>query len=345
MFQINRIVKIQLLLVLIIGISSPVYTETALTDQFDLSSISTLGEDLTGIRVAVYQSYRLRTDERVNASRLALFNMFSWMNASVEIINRTDILNGALFAFEVLATPSGVGNAIQANLGEDAMDRIKEWVSLGGTYIGVRGSSTITCTDGYFEGDNETFYMDFINTTAIGMHDFAYITIANLTLNMDIPNGPDLSMCPPQMGAYWRNGRYFEAGPDQELITIATYDYNDKPAIVAAEYGLGNVFASSPQIEFEENNDRDGTDYVDEYDDPESDWPFMFEMSKWLLEKTPTVANISSWSYTPPLDTTEHTSSSVTQSEEPIHIGTIVAISLVGCICTIALIVLQRKRS
>jgi len=39
---------------------------------------------------------------------------------------------------------------------------------------------------------------------------------------------------------------------------------------------------------------------MDAYDDPESEWPMLLTISRWLADSSPTVANISSWSYTPP---------------------------------------------
>ncbi|MFW9810216.1 MAG: hypothetical protein ACFFE6_12640, partial [Candidatus Thorarchaeota archaeon] len=61
-----------------------------------------------------------------------------------------------------------------------------------------------------------------------------------------------------------------------------------------------NVFISSPHFEYEENDSRDGTDYMDEYNDPDSEWPLLLEISKWLVESSPTVQNLTEWPTNPP---------------------------------------------
>jgi hypothetical protein len=97
------------------------------------------------------------------------------------------------------------------------------------------------------------------------------------------------------MTVLFRTGRYFVPDPGQELIFIANYSFNNQPAMVAARYGEGTVFLSSPHFEYEENSDRDGTSYMDRYDDPDSEWPFMLRISQWLLDDSPTVQNATTW--------------------------------------------------
>jgi hypothetical protein len=54
--------------------------------------------------------------------------------------------------------------------------------------------------------------------------------------------------------------------------------------MVTFEYGSGTVFLSSPHPENEEGNPRDGTDYEDELDDPDSEWNLLLTISQWLVE-------------------------------------------------------------
>jgi len=83
---------------------------------------------------------------------------------------------------------------------------------------------------------------------------------------------------------------------------IASYEYNGEAGMVAFEYGNGTVFLSSPHPEYEEDDDRDDTTFVDYLDDPESEWGLLFRVSKWLVEAsiveptgqtTPTNPNIT----------------------------------------------------
>jgi hypothetical protein len=34
---------------------------------------------------------------------------------------------------------------------------------------------------------------------------------------------------------------------------------------------------------------------LDEYDDPDSEWPFMLRITQWLIDSTPDVCNITEW--------------------------------------------------
>jgi hypothetical protein len=100
---------------------------------------------------------------------------------------------------------------------------------------------------------------------------------------------------PEKMEVLFKTGRYILPNEGQELIYIANYTHSNLPAMVASHYGQGTIFISSPHFEYEENSDRDGTDYLDQYDDPDSEWPFMLRITQWLIESTPDVCNITEW--------------------------------------------------
>ncbi len=315
----------------------------AYRENTTIETLTQLTDDLSGVTVGLYQSYYSSTDQRVNQSRIALAHMFTWMNATLHIINKTDILNGALWACEIFAVPEGLGPSIQVNMGYDVMDMIKEWIALGGSYIGVRGSSTIAFSDAYFEGASEIYYMELINGTSIGMPGYAsYSIMSEINIAKGLTDGPDLSNMPATMSVYWQTGRYFEAAEGQEMITIATYEYNNQPAMVAARYGQGNVFASSPQFEYEEDSDRDGTDYRDSFDDPDSEWPLLLEICKWMIEDSSAVANTTTWRYPSPEPT--ETTANDTLSAFPISVEALVIVGSIGAVVIIAAAVVLRRR-
>lgn len=337
-----KLLKVMIAVALLVGFTSyPVNTDICRSAKDTERNFQNAQEgDLTGITVGLYESYSSSTDNRVELSRTALYNMFLWMNASVHILNKTDILNGALWACEIICIPEGLGPNIQLNLGYDAMDMIKEWIALGGSYIGVRGSSTIAFSDGYFEGSNETFYMELINGTSIGMPTYGYIVMSELSLNKDIPNGPDFTQFPDTMNVFWRTGRYFVAHEGQEMMTLASYTWNDQPAIIAARYGEGIVLASSPQFEFEEDSDRDDVDYYDDsYEDPDSEWPLVLEICKWMIDESPTVANTTTWTYS------ESASTTTNADDLPLVIPPeFILVGVVGVIAIVVLAVLLRRK-
>jgi len=254
--------------------------------------------DLSGITVGIYEGYINSVDPRVNESRQALYNMFTWMNATVFIFNATDLLNGCLWACEILAIPEGLGPTLERRLTDDGLQIIREWIALGGSYIGVRGSAAMTFTGSYFEGVTTTFDLGLVNGTSYEVEELDSLQMTDVAINREC-TGLDLSDMPVNMSVLFRTGRYFVPDEGQEIICIANYTHINQPAMIAAEYGDGNLFISSPHFEYEENGDRDGTEYMDDFDDPDSEWPFLLTISQWLIDSSPTVANISSWPYEP----------------------------------------------
>jgi glutamine amidotransferase-like uncharacterized protein len=311
----GRVLFVIPVVILLIGSSLSISVLTESRSESTISyTDSAIQSDLEGIRVALFESYQT-VDRRVSESRGALFNMLTWMNATVEIIDTTDILYGALWAFELLVIPEGLGPSIEYCLGAEAEEKIREWIALGGSYIGVRGSSTIAVTDGYFEGSWEEFDLGLINGTSVGMPELGHtlITPVNLIRN---PAGPTFTDIPDTINVLFRTARYFVAHEGQEMIALANYTFNNQPAMVAARYGDGNVFISSPHFEYEENSDRDGTEYMDSHDDPDSEWPFMLIVAQWLIGESPNVCNTTTWSI-PVSSTSTATTSSTTEPSPP----------------------------
>jgi len=255
--------------------------------------------DLSDITVGIYEGYFNSIDPRVNESRQALCNMFTWMNASVFVFNTTDLLNGCLWACELLAIPEGLGPIIENRLTDDGLQKIREWIGLGGSYIGVRGSAAMAMNGSYFEGITTEFDLALVNGTSYEVEELEPTQMTNISINRDCA-GPDLSDLSVNMSMLFVTGRYFVPNPGQNVIYIGNYTHNNQPAMIAGTYGQGNYFVSSPHFEYEENGDRDGTDYMDEYDDPDSEWPMILTIARWLVDSSPTVANISTWPYTEP---------------------------------------------
>jgi glutamine amidotransferase-like uncharacterized protein len=224
--------------------------------------------------------------------------MYNWMNATVRIFNTTDIINGSLWSCEILSIPEGLGPTLEYKLTDEGLQVIREWVAAGGSYIGVRGSAAMTVQYSYFENIWTEFDLALINGTSYEVEGLGHTTITNVSLNREC-TGPDLSDMPKNLSVLFKTGRYILPNEGQDLIYIANYTHEDLPAMVASSYGDGNLFISSPHFEYEENGDRDGTDYLDSYDDPDSEWPFMLTISRWLVESTPTVCNLTGWPYHP----------------------------------------------
>ncbi len=297
--QNGKAIMLALLVVMLaLGSTPVVVSETSLgANENAVHLPAQAPTDLSGISVGIY--YIGYYDIRVNHSLTALINMYKWMNATVRIFNTTDIVNGSLWACEILSIPEALGPTLEYKLTDEGLQAIRDWVAAGGSYIGVRGSAAMAVQYSYFEGIWTEFNLALINGTSYEVEDLSDITMTNLTINTEC-TGPDLSDMPENMSVLFRTGRYILPNEGQEVICIANYSHSNLPAMVAAEYGDGNLFISSPHFEFEEDSDRDGTDYFDSYEDPDSEWPFMLKIATWLVESSPTVCNLTEWPTTPP---------------------------------------------
>ena len=319
--RINKTAVLALLLfILTIGSASGFVSESRIEMNASTShSIAQTQTDLSGINVGIY--YIGYYDPRVNNSLTALINMFEWMNATVMLFNTTDIINGSLWACEVLSIPEGLGPTLEYKLKDEGLQAIREWIDAGGSYIGVRGSAAMAVQYSYFENRWTEFELALINGTAYEVEDLGHTTITNVTINRNC-TGPDLSDMPEKMEVLFKTGRYILPNEGQELFYIANYSHSNLPAMVASNYGEGNVFISSPHFEYEENGDRDGTDYLDEYDDSDSEWPFMLTITNWLIDSSPTVRNITEWPIPlPPPTTSPSTPTTTTSPGFPLEVA------------------------
>jgi hypothetical protein len=317
-----------IMLLVVLPVSCTPATNIPVTQQDYVFTLSQEPEDLSGVSVAIYEGYIDYYDQRVNQSLIALTHMFEWMNATVHVFNHTQIIDGALFSCELLAVPEGLGPRLENRLTDDGLQAIKDWLALGGSYVGVRGSAAMAVKDSYFEGVTTEFGLALINGCSYEVEDLPDLTMTNVSINHD-STGPDLSDMPENLTVLFRTGRYIIPYEGQELIYIANYTHSNLPAMVASFYGEGTVFISSPHFEYEEDSPRDGTDYMDSYEDPDSEWPFLLTICQWLIASSPTVRN-TTW---------------VTSDHLGFPIGTeILVVSAIGVVAIVALVVLLKRK-
>jgi len=231
--------------------------------------------DLSGVKVAVYSGGPFVPG---NNSRIALIHMFEWMAATVELIDPEEIRNGALSSYDILAVPGIPPGNTYVELLEEGMYQICQFVAHGGSYIGICGGSLFGAR-GYLGLFNGTLRTP-IPGVAGGIH------LTNVTVNHESA-GPDLSNLPANYSLlYWDSG-YWDGQDMSGVITITSYPENDRPGMIASRYGYGTYFLSSPHPEWEEGDPRDGTTYFDEYNDPDSEWPLMLSVARWLVDASP----------------------------------------------------------
>ena len=260
------------------------------------------------------------------------------MNATVGNITASQILEGQLNEYDILAIPGGSESTCSSELEREGKAMVVDFVDRGGSYFGICGGATFGVTylrlfNGYISPGSESG--DIIHMT-------------NMTINQN-STGPNLSDLPETISTMYYASQYFTPKVGVFVHTVATYEYNDKPGMIAFKYGNGTVFLSSPHPEFEEDSDRDRTTFGDYLTDPDSEWPLMFRVSKWLIEASyvePTSSTTTTTSLTTSVTTTTASSNLTTtntNTDDALDIPLIVGASLSGVVIVLIAAVLYRR--
>ncbi len=262
--------------------------------------------DLSGVKVATFFA---SNTEISNACRIALEHLYRWYNASVETINETHIKNGELYNYDILVIPPGNLGEYTVKLNYDGLDAIRDFVRNGGSYVGISRGAHFACANVHWLQDR-TYLLELFNGTGYGPIDGQLDQSMNV---VDINTGCseiDLSGMPSTLTMMQWEGIYFIPDDNPPMINVSYWTGSDRASQIAYQYGNGCVFLSGCHPELEEDSDRDGSDYFDHHEDPETDWPLMLQVSKWLV-------NASTWdnaSITPPTPTTETTTTATSTS-------------------------------
>lgn len=226
--------------------------------------------DLSDVNVAVFTN-----DDALACSTLALRSMFLWMNASVDLVDAGEILNGSLDSYDIVAFPGGSALAYSYSLGPEGLDIVRDFVRDGGSFFGICGGSLFgtNAVLGLFNGS----YSSSVNGTGM------YIMEMNVNRNS---TGPDLSTEPETYQTMYWGSAYFYSDDMSNVVPILTYPSTGRPGMIALTYGEGTVFLSSPHPEYEEGDSRDGTSLYDNFDDPDSEWGLLLKVSRWLIDES-----------------------------------------------------------
>jgi glutamine amidotransferase-like uncharacterized protein len=230
-----------------------------------------IGRDLDGIRVGIYRN---NLADQTLASRIAIQQMFMWMNATVENISAIEIKDGALSKYDIFVIPGRSEGTTYSELGEDGVNSILNYIRSGGNYFGICGGTNFAALNAVnlFSGTLHPVPGELRTPHILQMRVNTLINDPNLT---DLNTSFSI--------AFW-GSIYFSPDTDQQFITIASYSNSNTPGMIVYKFGLGTVFLSSPHAEFEENSDRDGTDEFDNFDDEDSEWDLLLRVAQWQVK-------------------------------------------------------------
>jgi glutamine amidotransferase-like uncharacterized protein len=286
--------------------------------------------DLAGIKIALYYG----DPSSSISSRTALQYMFTWMNASVDLLYAADIIAGNLSDYHMIVVPGGWAGTYNVDLAGTGISEIRNFVQDGGAFFGVCAGAYFGCDKLIWEGGFIEYQLDLFDGYGIGPVDeiatWPNRAMCEISINQTSPL-IDLSEEPAVHTVQYFGGPWFNITGKEGIHSLATYAANNESAMIAFEYEDGRVFLSGPHPEWEEDSDRDNDiGWDNAFDDFGSEWDMMLTVSLWLLEN----------SWTAPTETTSPT----TIPEEPFMLDPMVIISVISWSILVVALVLRERR-
>lgn len=291
------------------------------------TTAQTTPTDLAGMKIALYYGGSTSTE-----SRTALQYMFSWMNASVDVLYASDISDGDLSEYDMIAVPGGWAGDYNTDLAGTGITEIRNFVQAGGAFFGVCAGAYFGCDKILWEGGFLEYPLNLFEGYGIGpaeeIASWPNRAMTEIIINQTSPL-IDLSGEPANHTIQYFGGPWFDIASKEGINSLATYAANNESAMIAFEYEDGRVFLSGPHPEWEEDSDRDnvvGWDIA--FDDFGSEWDMMLKVSLWLLENSGS----------------ETTSPTSTTPEEPFNLDSIVIFGGISLgVIIVALVLLKRR--
>ncbi|MFW9836922.1 MAG: BPL-N domain-containing protein [Candidatus Thorarchaeota archaeon] len=279
---------------------------------------------MTGVNIAIYNGNGV-----MGSSRIALTRMFEWMNATVEDITASQIIDGVLDDYDLLAIPGGSESTCSSELDSEGREKVISFVANGGSYFGICGGATFAVR--YIHLFNG--FMGPVGEPGELIH------MTTMHVNQS-SKGPDLSDFSENFTTMYYGSQHFTPNPYEatSIHTIATYDSNSEIGMVAFEYEAGTVFLSSPHPEYEEDSNRDDTTFGDDLTDPDSEWDLLLRVSKWLID-----ASVIEFSSSTTTTTTTTDISIPSPTSGTLDIPLIAGVSSVFVLAIAVVVVLYRR--
>ena len=216
-------------------------------------------------------------------------NMFEWMGFEVEVIDAQYINDHSLGGFRIICFPGGDMYQYAQDITAAGKGKVRNFISDGGGYVGI-------CGGAYFTGERVIWQgvqlpmsplAIFPGTTqgpidAIAPYPDCIMCRINITDDDHPITQPD-SANPWIMYCY---GPKLLPNANADVDVLGVYDIGGQPAMIAFQYGSGRVFIIGTHPEIEEDSDRDGVSFGDEFDDHSSDWELMRRAAHWCLGVT-----------------------------------------------------------
>lgn len=217
-------------------------------------------------------------------------SMFQWMGYSVRYVTSYSIRNEGLDEYRLLCMPGGDMYRYAQDLHILGAENIKDFVNRGGGYIGICGGGYYAGRDVYWQGEKLVMIsLELLAGTTQGPDDniVPYPDYGMCRVNITDSLHPITVSEPDSAWILYYWGPAFFPDSNAAVDILGEYAIGGNAALCAFSYGGGRVFLTGPHPEFEEDDDRDGTDFADECDDRGTDWELMKKATRWCLKEIP----------------------------------------------------------
>jgi glutamine amidotransferase-like uncharacterized protein len=235
------------------------------------------------VTVALYSGKGCWDDSVVASEK-----MFEWMGCDVSLIDAGYVNDKSLDDFGIICFPGGDMYRYADDITSKGKGKLRDFVNAGGGYIGI-------CAGAYFAAEKIIWAGKDIPTEPLGIFPGKAVGIID-----EIAPFPKYAMCRVNVVDfehpitardiyslwvlyYW--GPRLIPKPGTDVDVLGVYAVGGDPAMVAFEYGAGRVFLIGPVPDIEEDGDRDGTDFAEEFDDLGSDWELMRKAALWCTKE------------------------------------------------------------
>ena len=242
--------------------------------------ISVSKKDKSPVRIAIYSG-----EGAYFRSIKAATKMFQWMGSDAQRITPQEIIAGKLDDFDILYMTGGWAVPYIRDLRNGGNAKIREFVERGGGYIGVCAGAFFAADYIYWEGKRYEYPLDLFAGFAKGpiVEIAPWPRFKLCRINLSKTPHPITKGEPASLESLYYGGPWFEVPPGFKADVLAYYDFNNRPVMLAFESGQGRVFLTGLHTEFEEGDDRDDVRWDNDMHDPESEWPLMFNVVRWLI--------------------------------------------------------------
>ena len=218
----------------------------------------------------------------------ATTKMFEWMGYEVYLVKADSINNNSLSRFSIICFPGGDMYLYSQNISSEGFEKVRNFISDGGGYIGICGGAYFTGEQVFWQGNQlpmNTLRI-FPGTTQGPIDEIAPFPNCKMCKTNIVNNSHPITQTEPDTTwICYCYGPMFLPNDRAEIEILGRYDIADQPSIAAFEYGEGRVFIIGSHPEFEEDSERDGLPASDKFNDQGSDWDLMKKAAQWCLKK------------------------------------------------------------